>query len=275
MAYVGVGLRLWWIQDQEIFKPLPMVARSPADLQPPLPYESIEIPVADSTVHGYWLPREKDAPVVLFLHGQETTLGKNLHHAETLYGLGCQVLLIDYRGFGATCGQFSPSESSVCEDVDRVWQHLTEHHGFAHQQILIYGHSLGGAIAINLATRYPSAGGLIVENSFTSVKDMVQWKLPLTRLYPLDWMLRHPFDSLEKVSRHPLPPTLFIHGTADTKVPCFMSQSLHQAANGSATELLLIEGGEHSQRGPGQDAYLSRVAGFIQQVMASEIVMSK
>jgi uncharacterized protein len=266
MVYFGVGLRLWWIQDHEIFKPMPTVARTPADLKPPLKFESVELAVGDSTVHGYWVPRDNAAAVVLFLHGQDTTLGRNLSHVETIHRLGCHVLLIDYRGFGATFGQFTPSQASVFEDVDTVWRHLTEQRGFSAQQIVIYGHSLGGAIAVELATRYPSAAGLIVENSFTSVKDMVHWKLPFTRLYPLGWILRHPLDSLQKVSRHPLPPTLFIHGTVDAKVPYFMSQSLHAAASGSATELLLIEGGGHADRGPGQSNYLQIIARFIDKV---------
>jgi len=268
ILYFGIGLRLWWIQDHEIFKPMPTVARTPADLQPPLEFESLELAIDDSSVHGYWVPRDDAAAVVLFLHGQDTTLGRNLNHVETLHRLGCHVLLIDYRGFGATFGQFTPSEASVFADVDQVWRHLTQQRGFTPQQIVIYGHSLGGAIAVELATRYPSAAGLIVESSFTSVKDMVQWKLPLTRLYPLDWILRHPFNSLQKVSRQPLPPTLFIHGMVDAKVPYFMSQRLHAAAQRPDAELLLIEDGGHAHRGLGQPTYLHVVERFLNAVTA-------
>jgi pimeloyl-ACP methyl ester carboxylesterase len=266
MVYFGVGLRLWWIQDHEIFKPMPTVARTPADLKPPLKFESVELAVGDSAVHGYWVPRDNAAAVVLFLHGQDTTLGKNLQHVETLHALGFHVLLIDYRGFGATFGQFTPSEASVYEDVERVWRDLIQTRGFTPTQIVIYGHSLGGAIAIELATRYPSAAGLIVENSFTSVKDMVHWKMPFTRLYPLGWILRHPLNSLQKVKNQALPPTLFIHGTEDAKVPYFMSQTLQAASPGSTAELLLVEGGGHAQRGPGQAAYLAAVEQFLEAV---------
>jgi pimeloyl-ACP methyl ester carboxylesterase len=108
--------------------------------------------------------------------------------------LGCNVLVIDYRGYGATFGTITPTESSVYHDAEVAWNYLTETRGIAPERILIYGHSLGGAIAIELATRHPEAGGIVVESSFTSVKQMARWKFAITYLLPLDLLLRHRFD---------------------------------------------------------------------------------
>jgi fermentation-respiration switch protein FrsA (DUF1100 family) len=219
-----------------------------------------------ASVHGFWLPGQTERPVILFLHGQDTTIGKNLHHAQCFYELGCNVLMIDYRGYGESYQSMVPSESSLYEDAQAAWSYLVEDRDLQPEQIIIYGHSLGGAVAIDLATKQPQAGGLVVECSFTSVKDIVHWKEPVTLCYPLDLMLRHRFESLQKVATQPMPPTLFVHGTSDTKVPSFMSEELFQAALGPNKDLLLIEGGEHARRGDGQALYCARLSEFIEQL---------
>lgn len=263
VAYLAMGLYFWGTQEQAIFKPLQQIAQTPADLDPPLKFDAVEIPTQQSAIHGYWLPTDKNAPVALYLHGQDATVGKNLDHAQCLNQLGCNVLVIDYRGYGATFGTLTPSESSVNHDAGVAWTYLTETLGIAAERILIYGHSLGGAIAIELASNHPQAGGLIVESSFTSVKQIARWKFAVTYLLPLDSLLRHRFDSIDKVQKKPLPPVLFLHGTADTKVPTFMCKQLFDAAQGSDKEMLLIEGGEHAKHGEGQSAYEERVSAFL------------
>ncbi len=273
--YICIGVYFWTIQDDAIFKPQPAQAGTPADLKPPLPYESIEIPVGIAAVHGFWLPGEADRPVILFLHGQDTTIGKNLHHAECFHEMGCPVLIIDYRGYGATYKTSTPSEAGLCEDAQAAWNYLVEQRGFRPEQILIYGHSLGGAVAIDLAAKQPEAGGLVVECSFTSVKDIVHWKAPMTYCYPLDWMLRHRFNSIQTVGTQPMPPTLFVHGTSDAKVPCFMSEELFQATLGPNKDLFLIDGGEHAKRNTGQAAYCVRISEFIQQIQSEQAAASQ
>lgn len=262
-AYFVVGFYFWSTQDQAIFKPLRAVAATPADLDPPLPYEDVEIPADQSSIHGFWLPASDDAPVALYLHGQDSTIGKNLEHPRCLNQLGCSVFVVDYRGFGETYGTMTPTESSVYEDAETAWDYLTTTRGLAPECILIYGHSLGGAIAIELATRHPDAGGLVAESTFTSIKDMARWKFAVTHLFPIDWLLRHRFDSIEKVRSRRIPPALFVHGLSDAKVPCFMCEDLHDAASVPNKELLLIENGGHANRGPGQATYQAKMAAFL------------
>ncbi len=262
-SYLAIGAYFWSTQEHAIFKPLKKIAQTPADLEPSLPYEDVEIPIEQSAVHGFWLPASGDAPVAIYLHGQDATIGKNLEHAQCLNELGCNVLVIDYRGFGATFGTMTPSESSVYLDAEAAWDYLTTTRGFAPEHILIYGHSLGGAIAIELATRHPDAGGLVAESSFTAVKPMAQWKFAATYLLPLDLLLRHRFDSIEKIRNKTIPPVLFVHGTADSKVPCFMCEKLYDAASGPNKDMLLIKNGEHANHGLGQTTYRAKMSDFI------------
>jgi fermentation-respiration switch protein FrsA (DUF1100 family) len=92
---------------------------------------------------------------------------------------------------------------------------------------------------------------------------MARWKHPVTHLLPLDLLLRHRFDSIEKIQRKETPPVLYIHGTADSKVPCFMCEQLHDAASGPDKDMLLIKDGEHAKRGSGQTTYRAKLAAFI------------
>ncbi len=270
-SYLVIGAYFWGTQDQKIFAPLETIAQTPGDLNPPLAFQRIKIPVEEgqdeALVHGFWVPAsasDRDLPTVLYLHGQDATIGKNLGHTESLHQLGCNVLVIDYRGFGQSFGTMYPSEASVYQDAEAGWNYLVKARRIDPRRVLIYGHSLGGAIAIELASRHPEAGGLIVESAFTSIRSMARWRNRVTYLLPLDLLLRHPFDSLKKVRDKTFPPVLFIHGTADTKVPSFMTEQLYDAAQGPDKDLLLIPDGLHASRGPlGQELYQKRVAAFI------------
>lgn len=262
-SYLGTGTYFWATQDDAIFKPRKQIKATPAELDPPLEYEYVKIPTEQSAIHGYWLPGASNAPTVLYLHGQDVTIGNNLHHAQCLNQLGCNVLVIDYRGYGATFGSMTPSESSVHQDAEVAWSYLTSDRSIAPEQILIYGHSLGGAIAIELATHHPEAGGLIAESSFTSVKQIARWKYAVTYLLPLNILLRHRFDSIGTVRENSLPPVLFVHGTADSKVPYFMSQQLYEATAGSNKEIVLIKGGEHANHGDGETDYWEKLLAFM------------
>ena len=146
--------------------------------------------------------------VVLYLHGNGSNVGANVEHANRFHRLGLSVFAIDYRGYGKSQGDF-PSESQVYEDAQLAWDYLVKLRGVNPHQIYIYGHSLGGAIAIDLAVRHPEAAGLIVEGSFTSTRAMVDFQKGLFWLFPIDWLLTQRFDSLSKVDRLQMPVLLF------------------------------------------------------------------
>ena len=199
--------------------------------------------------------------VVLYLHGNGSNVGANVEHANRFHRLGLSVFAIDYRGYGKSQGDF-PSESQVYEDAQLAWDYLVKQRGVNPHQIYIYGHSLGGAIAIDLAVRHPEAAGLIVEGSFTSTRAMVDFQKGLFWLFPIDWLLTQRFDSLSKVDRLQMP-VLFIHGTADNVVPVEMSKKLFDAAPEPKQLYIVPDGGHNNVAQIGGAEYLQIVSQFL------------
>ena len=199
--------------------------------------------------------------VVLYLHGNGSNVGANVEHANRFHRLGLSVFVIDYRGYGKSQGDF-PSESQVYEDAQLAWDYLVKQRAVNPNQIYIYGHSLGGAIAIDLAVRHPEAAGLIVEGSFTSARAMVDFKKGLFWLFPIDFLLTQRFDSLSKVDRLQMP-VLFIHGTADNVVPVEMSKKLFDAAPDPKQLYIVPDGGHTNVAQIGGAEYLQIVSQFL------------
>jgi alpha-beta hydrolase superfamily lysophospholipase len=211
------------------------------------------LPVADDGktehIHTWWWPADKrDAPAVLYLHGARWNLTGQAFRIEQLHDFGFSVLAIDYRGFGKSDGDV-PSEKTVYEDAHAAWKRLTELQPDPAKRF-IYGHSLGGAIAIDLAASLHSASapgrsparGLIVESSFTTLADIAK---SLTYPWlPLQLLLSQKFDSLNKIARVEMP-VLIVHGTQDRYVPSRFSQKLFEAAP-EHKRLLLVQGGTHN-----------------------------
>jgi pimeloyl-ACP methyl ester carboxylesterase len=213
-------------------------------------------------LHAWWVPAEKaNAPTVLYLHGNYRNISNNLEHTLRLHNFGFNVLLSDYRGYGKSSGG-SPNETKVYEDAETAWQYLLEQRGVRPQQAFIYGHSLGGAIAIHLAVRHPEAAGLITESTFTSMIEMGKLSYPFL---PIDWLLDQRFESLNKISQLKIP-VLLIHGTWDKRVPIQMAQQLYAAAPQPKT-LILIEGGEHNNSGAvGWVEYRDALSSFVRNI---------
>lgn len=242
ILYLGGCLYVYSQQRRLIFLPLQGLSATPASHG--LGYEDVwinEPPIAEGVLHGWWLPESTPRGTVLFLHGNSHNIGENLDQAALLNRLGFSVLLADYRGYGLSKGPF-PNEQRVYEDAEAMWQYLTVQRGVAPESVLLYGHSLGGAIAIELATHHPDLGALVVESSFTSMGQMAGQKASLA-LFPTRWLLTQHFDSLSKV-RSLAMPTLFIHGQSDTTVPYTMGQTLYREAQ-EPKSLLLDPDADH------------------------------
>ncbi|MEG4393584.1 alpha/beta fold hydrolase [Microcoleus sp. BROC3] len=199
--------------------------------------------------------------VVLYLHGNASNVGANVEHANRFHRLGLSVFVMDYRGYGKSQGDF-PSESQVYEDAQLAWDYLVKQRGINPNQIYIYGHSLGGAIAIDLAVRHPEAAGLIVEGSFTSTRAMVDFQKGLFWMFPIDFLLTQRFDSLSKVDRLQMP-VLFIHGTADNVVPVEMSKKMFEAAPEPKQLYIVPDGGHTNVAQIGGAEYLQILSQFL------------
>lgn len=228
-------------------------------------YVSVTGKDAVQRVKTWWWPSTRaDAPAVLYLHGAKWNLTGQAFRIEELHRLGFSVFAIDYRGFGDSDGGL-PSEETVYEDARVAWQRLVELQPDPALRY-IYGHSLGGAVAIDLAaalhaqngaslraTRLPlspgrpvgadtSAHGLIVESTFTNLSDIAR---AFTYSWlPVQFILRQKFDSVKKIAQVGIP-VLIVHGTEDKYVPSRFSETLFEAVPGRK-ELLLIEGANHN-----------------------------
>lgn len=206
-------------------------------------YDHVEhwIPVGGNgdRLHAWWAPGPRaDAPALLYLHGARWNLTGSVTRIERWRKMGFTVLAIDYRGFGKST-QASPSEQLAYEDAEAAWDYLAKTEPARAR--FIVGHSLGGAIATELAVRRPEASGLVLEATFTSIRDMVEhtaW-----RYVPVGLILTQEFDTLSKVPRLRLP-TLIVHGTRDSVVPYEMGERLYAAAAGPK-RFIRVEGGSH------------------------------
>jgi len=242
-------------QRKWIFQAAQSPPASPAELAQSAAREDMESVwiehVSPSTgrtirLHALWAVNENaDAPLLLFLHGARQHLGRSTYRVEQLRELGFAVLAIDYRGFGASTDEL-PSESGVVEDAAAAWRWLGSHH--PGQARYVFGHSLGGAIAVPLAARLadaPAAAaprGVIVEGTFTSIGDMFgtfKWGW-----LPISMLISERFDSLAAVPRIKAP-LLIVHGSDDSLVPSRFGRLLYERAT-AAKRFLLIEGGTHS-----------------------------
>jgi hypothetical protein len=267
--YCSVCAALWFGQTRLVFSPVKEITTTPADFN--ATYEDVLIPVENAVgttenIHGWWLPNAKqeaksnlgDRRVLLYLHGKGKNISANAKHANRLMRMGFSVLVIDYRGYGRSEGGF-PTESSVYTDAQMAWDYLIQK-GYKPSQIMIYGHSLGGAIAINLAMKYPDALGMIVDASFTSMSDMAQLD-PKYRIFPIDLLIHQRFDSLAKV-RSLAVPVLYIHGTADDLIPSEMSQRLYDATSTKKQIVFIPNAGHNNTAATNEPLYLNSIRTF-------------
>ena len=262
-GYLLTCLGLWLYQTRMIFFPHADISSTPASVG--IPYKDVWLAAGNGQVHGWWIDNrstlDEQIPVVLFFHGNGSTLGDSVSRIQQFSNWGYSTLAIDYRGYGRSSGPF-PNEQRVYEDAEAAWRYLVEQQQIPAEKIAVYGHSIGGAIAINLVADYPNAAALMVEGSFTSMRDMVTYAKSLP-LIPVDQLLSQKFESLEKVKSLKVP-ALYIHGTADDVIPAAMSDRLYQATPGDKS-YLLIEGAGHSGLpGVDSDRYTSTVRGFIE-----------
>lgn len=206
---------------------------------------------ANQSLHAWWWPAQRaDAPAILYLHGVRWNLTGQLFRIEQLHAMGYSVLAVDYRGFGQSRGDL-PSEATVYEDAQVAWERFAQLQPDRNKR-LIFGHSLGGAVAVELAAELSrqaqkdgsqsAARGLILESTFTSLGDVAA--VVADTALPVRWLLSQKFDSIDKIDQVGMP-VLLVHGQDDRYVPPRFSQQLYEAAQQPKT-LLLVPGASHN-----------------------------
>ena len=231
---VLVGL-LAFQERRLIFFPTRTLAAAPADFG--LRAEELSITAADGvTLHGWWIEGPGDR-VLIWYHGNAGNIGDRLHNARWFVDrLGVDVVLVDYRGYGRSEG--SPDEEGLYLDGLAIYDAVATR-PVPEANIVLFGRSLGGAVAIETALRRP-AGVLVLESVFRSVPALARehyWFVPSA-------VVRTRMDNLSKMARVRTP-TLVLHGDRDGIVPLSHGRRLFEAA-GAAARLHVIEGAGHN-----------------------------
>jgi len=198
-------------------------------------------------LHALWLPAAQlnapvparaRAPVLLYLHGARWDVASSAPRMRRLHDLGFSVLGVDYRGFGRSSAAL-PSEQMALEDARAAWQWLAAENPGAPRYV--FGHSLGGAIAVQLAAEVHDEAGLIVESSFPSIADVV-------RTFKWGWLPVGPLitqrlDAGARIAEVGAP-VLVVHGSDDTLIPPELGRALYERAR-DPKRFVLVPGGSH------------------------------
>lgn len=268
IAYLAVCILLLVWQNRLLFFPSQEIKTTPGDVG--LFYEDVWLSVSSGIgkkerLHGWWMPGAFPTNnILLYLHGNGENIGANVQHAKRFQELGFSVFMIDYRGYGQSEGRF-PVEKRIYQDAEVAWNYLVGERGIKAEDIFIYGHSLGGAIAIDLASRHPDIAGAIVQSSFTSIWDIIDFQPIYYRLFPKKLLIHQRFDSISKVKSLRMP-ILLIHGICDRTVPATMSQALFDAITAPKDLWLVPEAVHNNVASVSGWQYQDKIKSFVAQV---------
>ncbi|MEM7479632.1 MAG: alpha/beta hydrolase [Acidobacteriota bacterium] len=260
---LGAGIGLLGVlrhrfQASQVFAPRPF----PEDLSRPAPFgrraEDHWFETADQRrLHGWWVAHPKARGTVLFCHGNSSTIGDQIPLLERLRPLRLNIFLFDYRGYGLSAG--TPSEKGLFLDVRAAWDYLTSDLGQPAERILLFGNSLGGAVAIDCAQARPAAG-LVVQSTFTDIRSMARLRFPKLPA----WVARNQFRSADKVASLDLP-KLFIHGLRDRVIPSQVGLELYERARAPKQLYLVPKAGHRDVAVRGGRDYLRQLQRFRDQ----------
>lgn len=254
LLYLLVCLGMTLFQGRFVFFPTRELETTP-DAQG-LAYRDVEFRARDGVrLHGWLVPREGARGTLLFCHGNTGNVSHRLDSVRIFHELGLSVLIFDYRGYGRSAGR--PSERGLYRDARAAWEHLTRTEGEAPERIVVFGRSLGGAVAVDLAAQVRPAG-LIVESSFTSAAELGARLHPWL---PVRQLARLRFDAAARI-RAVRCPKLFVHSRDDEVVPYGLGLRLFRAA-GRPKEFLRIRGGHNDGFLVSGQHYRSGMAAFL------------
>jgi uncharacterized protein len=227
-AYLAILILLRFNEGRLIYFPGQQQSLVPPPPGLGLPVQRVKLPTEDGLTLVSWLIPADSNPAGLWLlicHGNAGNLSefdRPVHYAG-LRRLGLSLLAFDYRGYGENEGV--PTEQGLYRDASAAYRYLREEVGVPADRIVVFGHSLGSAVAVDLASRVATAG-LIVEGAPTSVRQRGQELYPYI---PVRWISGTRFDSIDKISKV-LVPKLFLHATGDEVIPLTHGRRLYQAA---------------------------------------------
>jgi fermentation-respiration switch protein FrsA (DUF1100 family) len=238
---------LWvrWMEPRMLYYPMRALETTPARLG--WRFEDVRLTAADGTrLHGWLVPANGDSGAlhprltVLLLHGNAGNISHRLDKLAILRDLGVDVLILDYRGYGESEGR--PDEAGTYLDARAGYEHLVRTRGLDPRAIVLFGESLGSAVAAHLAAE-AEVGGVVLEESFTSLAEVAQGMFPFL---PVRWVIRNRYDTLDRIGRVRAP-VLILHSRDDEYFPFRHAERLA----GAAREPTVVE-----LRGGHNDAFL-------------------
>ena len=259
VAWVGIIVAL---EDSFIYYPTRPVNATPA--QRGLAYEDVSLTTADGVrLHAWWVPGQRPL-ALLWLHGNGGNIGHRVEHIELVHRrLGVDSLVLDYRGYGRSEGH--PSEQGTYRDADAALAYLRARRGSDGADVVVFGQSLGAAIAVDLAAR-ERVGALVLEAPFTSIAAMARVALPFLPLGPL---LRTRYDSLSKIGRVQAP-LLVPHSRVDGVIPYEQGQQLFAAAPEPKRFHTIVGAGHNDAYLRGGTGYWQAFTDLLQEVEAAQ-----
>ncbi len=236
-TYLAFCLLAYALQTRLVYFPAREVDDTPA--QNGMPFEDVTLVTADGVRLGAWfVPADNAQFTVLISHGNGGNICNCIDTLRIFHKLGANVFIYDYRGYGRSEG--SPSEEGTYRDAETAWKWLVETRGVKPSEIILFGRSLGGALASHLAEMNDGSSrpaGLILESTFTTLPDMAavaySW-------LPGRALCKYKYDTLSRMGRIHCP-VLVVHSTEDEMVPYDMGRKLYAAA-GEPKQFLRILG---------------------------------
>jgi fermentation-respiration switch protein FrsA (DUF1100 family) len=234
--YVLVLIAAYFFQEKLMFFP----QKLPANYQYSLGPNDKEVFIKTSdgeTINGILFTKPGNSRIVLYFHGNGGALDSWQDVWPKLYPMNCNLLVIDYRGYGKSTGKFS--EEGFYKDAEASYDYLTSN-GYSADNIIIYGRSLGTGIAIDLAL-HRKAKAIILESPYSSIEEIANEKFPY--LFP-SLYIKYVFNSLAKAPQLSIPVLIF-HGDHDELISYRHAEKLYAAINSKKT-LVIIKGGGHN-----------------------------
>lgn len=255
-AFVLLFLFIRFIEKKSLYFPFRKIEATPKDAG--LDYEEVMLRARDGVhITGWYIPARKPRATVLFFHGNGGNISHRLEKISMLNFLGLNVLIFDYRGYGKSSG--SPSEKGLYLDAAAVYEYLLKERKVLPEQVIAYGESLGAAVAVELAVSH-EIGGMIIEEGFTSVKDMAREVMPLLPAA----LLKSEFDSLKKIRKIKVPILIF-HSRDDEIVPFRQGRRLYEDAS-EPKEFVQLHGGHNDAFLVSQEEYMGSIDAFISRL---------
>jgi len=256
VAFVSLFIYSRYIEKCNLYIPYREIEATPAAIG--LYFEEVSFKSDDkTTLNGWFIPNKKAKDTILFFHGNGGNISHRLEKIAILHNLGLNLFIFDYRGYGKSQG--SPSEKGLYKDGEAAYEYLIKQRSIPPNNIILYGESLGGAIAIDLA-KDNKVKALITENLFSSIKDITKIKYPLIPYF----MFQSRFDSLSKIKDIETP-KLIIHSADDEITPFYLGEKLFQQAM-PPKEFLKMRGGHNTAFVDSKEVCKSAIRSFLQSI---------